>query len=125
MTRKEQLIKALEFFKDWSNYLLVTTVAATGWVAAKDAPIAEWARPFCIWAFGLSAVLGIVTLAIIPRVAECISDDSKSIYDVSPTFNLAWMWRPTVPISLKVVCWPQHVLFIIGIVLYVVAIPCR
>jgi len=25
--------KALEFFKDWSNYLLVTTVAALGWVA--------------------------------------------------------------------------------------------
>jgi len=24
-------VEALESFKDWSNYLLVTTVAATGW----------------------------------------------------------------------------------------------
>ena len=30
MTSKEQKLKALEYFKDWSNYLLVTTVAA-GW----------------------------------------------------------------------------------------------
>ena len=34
----EQQLKALEFFKDWSNYLLVTTVAALGWVASATNP---------------------------------------------------------------------------------------
>ena len=33
----EQHLKALDSFKDWSNYLLVTTVAALGWTAGKDA----------------------------------------------------------------------------------------
>jgi hypothetical protein len=28
--------KALEYLKDWSNYLLVTTVAALGWVATVE-----------------------------------------------------------------------------------------
>jgi hypothetical protein len=41
--------KALEFFKDWSNYLLVTTVAALGWVASgKDFPISGL-MAWCIW----------------------------------------------------------------------------
>ena len=30
-----QLLGALGFFKDWTNYLLVTTVAALGWIATK------------------------------------------------------------------------------------------
>ena len=29
-------LKALEFFKDWTNYLLVTTVAAVGWLGVKE-----------------------------------------------------------------------------------------
>jgi len=121
MTQKGQLIKALEFFKEWSNYLLVTTVAATGWVSAEDAAISDWARPLCIWSFGLSAVFGIFTLAIIPRVTETVSDTDKSVYDIAPKFNLLWMWPPAIPVSLKCVCWPQHVLFISGMVLYVLA----
>jgi hypothetical protein len=32
-----QKLKALDAFKDWTNYLLVTTVAALGWAARKDA----------------------------------------------------------------------------------------
>jgi hypothetical protein len=31
----KQLTSALGFFKDWTNYLVVTTVAALGWVTAQ------------------------------------------------------------------------------------------
>jgi hypothetical protein len=31
----EQKLKALESFKDWTNYLLVTTVAALGWTVSR------------------------------------------------------------------------------------------
>ena len=31
----QQLIASLGFFKDWTNYFLVTTVAALGWIATK------------------------------------------------------------------------------------------
>jgi hypothetical protein len=37
MQPTEQKLKALDAFKDWSNYLLITTVAALGWTASKDA----------------------------------------------------------------------------------------
>jgi hypothetical protein len=33
---KEQILTSLEHFKDWNNYLLITTVAAFGWVSAKE-----------------------------------------------------------------------------------------
>ena len=75
----EQKLKALEAFKDWSNYLLVTTVAALGWVSTKDAPhfSRRWIRLWCIWSFASSVFLAILTLALIPHIAELI-DGSKS-----------------------------------------------
>ena len=35
MTQLEQKLKALDSFKDWTNYLLITTVAALGWVGTE------------------------------------------------------------------------------------------
>jgi hypothetical protein len=89
MTSREQKLKALEFFKDWSNYLLVTTVAAVGWVTSKDVLIQPWAKPLCVWAFAVSVVFAILTLAIIPRVAEKLRDDMTSMYDVAPEIQPA------------------------------------
>jgi hypothetical protein len=50
----EQKLKALDAFKDWSNYLLVTTVAALGWTAGKDAATfcAAYIKPAAIISFG-------------------------------------------------------------------------
>ena len=59
--------KALEFFKDWSNYLVVATVAAAGWVATGNIDLSSaWVRAVCILAFSLSIAFGILTLALIP-----------------------------------------------------------
>jgi hypothetical protein len=109
-----QHMKALEFFKDWSNYLLVTTVAALGWLATTTASITT--RRLCVWLFALSAVFAIFTLALIPIVGEELVKD-KSFYDVWGNFHLFWFWIP-VSLPLKAVCFPQHVLFILGIIAY-------
>lgn len=119
MTRTEQHLKALEFFKDWSNYLLVTTVAAVGWVASKDAAVADWAKPWCLAAFGLSTVFAIMTLAVIPLVGEQLTDTTTSFYDVKPSVNLLWLWPPEIGVKVKAVCWPQHIFFLVGVILYV------
>jgi len=88
----EQTLKALEMFKDWSNYLLVTTVAALGWVATSDQPkISRKALRWTIGALGASTVFGIFTLALIPLVAEAITHETPSFYGVVPRFNLLWM----------------------------------
>jgi hypothetical protein len=107
--------KPLEYFKDWSNYLLITTVAALGWVATKDLPfISPWARLLCIAFLALSVVYGIFTLALIPLVAEQ-RRATPSFYDVEATFKL---FGCTLRRRLKQFCLPQHVLFLLGILAY-------
>lgn len=105
---------SLEHFKDWSNFLLVTTVAALGWTASKDQAFRKCTRPLCVLLFALSTVFAIFTLALIPLVAEQ-GHGYPSIYDVPVTF---WMTEWIGVIHLKFVCMPQHLLFIAGIILY-------
>ena len=118
----EQLLKALDLFGLWSNYLLVTTVAALGWVAAKDHPqFSSNARRWVVGCFGASIIFAIFTLALTPLVAESIKSETKSIYDVVVRFDLIYVIGPSMPLSLKWVCWPQHVFFLVGIFVYTVA----
>jgi hypothetical protein len=109
----------LDFFKDWSNFLLVTTVAALGWVATKDRPhISATALRWTIFLFSASVVFAIFTLALIPIVAEGVDKTTKSFYDVPACFTLLWLWGPMLAFKLKYVCWPQHVLFLAGIIVF-------
>jgi hypothetical protein len=106
--------KSLEFFKDWSNYLLVTTVAALGWVTTNN--VAFWSpviQLICIWCLALSIVFAILTLALIPLVEEQRLAD-QSIYRVSAK---CWVCGAHGR-RLFSVCLPQHVLFIAGVLLY-------
>jgi hypothetical protein len=116
--KKDQLLKSLEYFKDWSNYLLVTTVAAMGWVSASGLVLdPKFIQPV-LWCLALSIVFGIFTLALIPIVGETLTDDTESIYDVRGSFRLFWMTGPKLSWPLKYVCWWQHILFILAILLY-------
>jgi hypothetical protein len=118
----EQLLKALEYFKDWSNFLLVTTVAALGWVATKDRPhISVAALRWTVLCFGASVVFAIFTLALIPIVAEGITKATISFYDTPARFMLLWLWGPELEFKLKYVCRLQHVLFLAGIIVFTAA----
>lgn len=110
---------ALGHFKDWSNYLLVTTVAALGWVAHKEAlDSSPVFKNICIVSFALSIISGIFTLALIPLIAEQ-RGATKSFYEVEAKFNL--FSRPfRGPTRIKTYCFPQHVFFIIGIVSFAI-----
>jgi hypothetical protein len=109
--------KPIDYFKDWSNYLLVTTVAALGWVTTKEAVISSISLPrvwlLCVLCLTLSVVFGIFTLALIPLVAEQRAAE-ESFYYVDAEFNLLGRCHA----RLKWVCFPQHVLFILGVLLY-------
>jgi hypothetical protein len=51
----DQKMQALEFFKDWTSCLLVTTVAAMGWVSAERVKlVSRLLKQLCIRAFALS-----------------------------------------------------------------------
>lgn len=115
----EQHLKALDSFKDWSNYLLVTTVAALGWVAGPEhTKILVGALKWVTGCLGASVILGICTLALIPHVAEKITEATDSFYDIKPTTHPFLTKCVPVSIRLKCVCWPQHALFIIGILIF-------
>jgi hypothetical protein len=116
----EQLLNALDSFKDWSNYLLVTTVAALGWVATKDrlTTLSPIAVRFVICILAFSVVCGIFTLGLVPLIAERITTDTTSIYDVWGRFRPLYLFGPYKCMRLKMVCWLQHVSFIVAIVVY-------
>ena len=110
-------VKVLGFFKDWTNYLLVTTVAALGWIATKplipDGGALKWTIGFLC----LSIVFAILTLALIPLVGEKLTAGT-SMYDVKAKFTIFWLWGPEAEAKLKWVCWPQHIFFLAGIITF-------
>jgi uncharacterized oligopeptide transporter (OPT) family protein len=112
MDSVEQKLKALEAFKDWSNYLLVTTVAALGWVSTKPLGFSPTQiRAWCIWSFAISIFFGILTLALVPHIAELLGPSSQSIYSVY------WNgWGPKL--ELFYACLPEHAFFLLGVMLY-------
>jgi hypothetical protein len=114
-----QLLAGLGFFKDWTNYLLVTTVAALGWVATKPVlVVSPQLLKGTIACFCLSIIAAIFTLALIPIVSELCRSGTKSIYDVVAPFQPIPMVELTLEFKLKWVCWPQHVFFLAGIILF-------
>jgi hypothetical protein len=113
MNSTEQKLRALDSFKDWSNYLLLATTAAVGWTASKDAAtfLTSGMKPWAVACFAGSIIFAIMTLALIPHVAEDLKDSDSSIYKV--------YWRGWwVELRLTRLCFLQHVLFLLGIVLY-------
>ena len=118
--RAERGVEALAHFKDWTNYLLVTSVAAMGWVVSDDAVDGGW-KTIVILLLALSVLFAILTLSLVPIVAERIdADDRKSIYDINAPFyfrNLSFERVKRVA-RLKDVCFIQHITFILAIAVY-------
>ena len=70
----------------------------------------------------LRALLATQTLGEAVSKARASVDASKttSIYDVDAPFKTFWLWGKTRHSRLKVPCWPQHVFFLAGIILFCV-----
>jgi hypothetical protein len=123
----ELSLKAMESFKDWSNYMLVTTVAALGWVAKQSDDHRNsgwykfWYRVVVI-SLTLSIILAIFTLAVIPILTEQLGQRcASSIYDVVASVKPIWSTNLVkVRVWLTLFCWPQHVTFLVGVVAFAV-----
>src|SRR5262249_50901266 len=91
---KKDLLMALGFFKDWSNFMLVTTVAALGWTAKVETNGGcRGLQLTSVVFFALSIAFAVFTLALVPLVAEEIAGGAKSMYAVEANFNVlpdAW-----------------------------------
>jgi hypothetical protein len=106
---------ALEAFDRWSNYLLVTTVAAVGWISSDNVRFhSDTLRDLSLWSLGVSVVFGILALALVPLVAEQ-AESERSIFRVKARFSFAGI---ALHGYLTQACRPQHAFFILGIVFY-------
>ena len=122
-TQKEHidhLLKAVEFFKDSSNFLLLISVVALGWVVEHPGGINESLNDTVVLCMGLSVVFGLFTMGLIPLVAETLTGTTSSIYDVRGEFRTFVLGGRHHSLPLKAVCWPQQVFFIAGILVYVI-----
>ena len=107
---------ALEAFSKWSNYLLVTTVAAVGWISSGHIKFHnEFSQSLSLWCLGVSVIFGIFTLALVPLISEQAQKNDTSIYSVRVRFSV---FRIPCHAYLTQACRPQHVLFIAGIIAY-------
>jgi hypothetical protein len=94
MKQGDRTRAALQSFKDWSNYLLVTTVAAAGWIASDNVEFSSNVlKAASLWSFGVSILFGILTLSLIPLTAQQIEDTDESIYRVPVKFSMFWSRR--------------------------------
>ena len=111
LSTDDSIFTSLTHFKDWTNYLLVTTVAFLGWVAASEDPLSIWFA-FSMVFLCASVFFAIFTLALVPLAAEADRNKVTSIYQIAVTAKPFYLWGPERKFYLKYFCWPQHVLFL-------------
>ena len=78
-------------------------------------------RKWCVWCLGLSILFAILTLAVIPHVAEAIRAESTSIYEVYPNVSPIPFFGFQISVCLWYFCWLQHLLFLAGVLIYTFA----
>jgi hypothetical protein len=112
----EKTLKGLELLNTWTNVLIVTTTAAVGWLVEKSlVNLGTTLGKAVLACFCLSIVCGILAMCQIPGLAARVDDDTRSIYELRGDNYLFPFWRVSFPVIW--VLWPQHTLFIAGIVL--------
>lgn len=114
----DHLLRAVEYFNNSNNYLVVVSTVALGWVVEHPAGVHETMKDAIVLCMGLSTVFGLFTMGLLPLVAETLTGTTQSIYDVKGQFRTFVLGGAEHSLPLKAVCWPQQVLFIAGILLY-------
>lgn len=116
----DHLLKAVEYFNNSNNYLILISVVALGWVVEHPGGAQGSLKDAIVLCMGLSAVFGLFTMGLLPLVAETLTGTTESIYDVKGQFRTFVLGGREHSLPLKAVCWPQQVLFIAGVLLYAV-----
>ena len=96
--------------------MLVTTVAALGWVATKG--VVFWSpciKLICVGSLALSVIFAVFTLALVPLVEE-----QRRPYESIYLVKAKWSWGPPKGLRLRCVCLPQHIFFIVGVLAYAI-----
>ncbi|HXQ84500.1 MAG TPA: hypothetical protein VN769_10585 [Xanthobacteraceae bacterium] len=107
--------KALEFVNQASSYTLLATIALLAWVASGVEFSNQGLRLAAMACLMLSIVYGIATLALIPLVQET-RRPGQSNFEVEARYSLFGRRSS----RLKAVMFPQYLLLIVGLILYVV-----
>lgn len=116
VVQDDQRLLGLAAFERWSNYLLITTVAAVGWTVTNPGSFdKEYLQALTVWSLGLSAICGIFTLALIPLLAEQIREEHRSIFRVPIEVTVL---KFGLRVYVAQACRPQHITFISGVTLY-------
>ncbi len=114
--KREQLLKGLELLSTWTNVLIATSTAAVGWLVDQSSVEFETTLgQVILGCFCLSIVFGILAMCQIPGLAERVTDFTRSIYQLRGDNYLLPFWKVSFPVIW--VLWPQHALFIAGILL--------
>ena len=116
----DHLLKAVEYFNNSNNYLILVSVVALGWVVEHPNAVQENMKNAIVLCMGLSTVFGLFTMGLLPLVAETLTGTTQSIYDVKGQFRTFVLGGRSHSLPLKAVCWPQQVLFITGVLLYAI-----
>jgi hypothetical protein len=116
----DHLLRAVEYFNNSNNYLVMISIVALGWVVEHPTGVHESLKNAIVLCMGLSTVFGLFTMGLLPLVAETLTGTTQSIYDVKGQFRTFVLGGREHSLPLKAVCWPQQVLFIAGILLYAV-----
>lgn len=117
LTHSEKLLKGLEHFSTWTNVLIVTSTAGIGWILEQRSDVSGWPPLPSLWCLAASITFGVLTMCQIPAMTQSVSDDpATTIYDL-PAYNYLLPWL-RIRIPIMYLCWPQHTLFIAGVVLF-------
>ena len=116
----DHLLKAVEYFKDSNNFLLMLSVVALAWVVEHPGGLHESLQNAVVLCMGLSVVFGLFTMGLLPLVAETLSGTTESIYDVRGEFRTFVLGGRNHSLPLKAVCWPQQVLFLTAVMIYAI-----
>ncbi len=122
MTHLDRKFAALEHFREWSNYLLIATVASIGWIGSGSRPLATL-HAVSLACLTCSLVMGILAISTLPHLTRDVRDDDESIYQTKTiVWIFPWQTGERRFVRLKWLCWPQHALFLAGVLLYSLAL---
>lgn len=116
MTQTDKLLKGLEHFNTWTQVLIGTAAAGIGWIAESQR--VGWTLTASQWCLGTSILFGVLTMCQVPAMAQNASDKVPSVYQLRGHNYLLPFERFRFRPPIIMLCWPQHTLFIVAIVLY-------